>query len=75
MRNKLVKKFEPLRRQLTGKNSYPCGISTRSVETGDETKQYRIITGQENDRKRIGCCLGRDYRRTIREDDAYPSAY
>src|SRR6266536_627927 len=74
MRNKLAKKCESLRRQFAGKNGYPRGISTRSVETRNEAKPNGIITDQKDDRNCTGRRPSRGHRRAIRENRSYPSA-
>ena len=51
-RNKLMQQFEPLRCQFAGKDSDPGDISSRPVETRNETKPDWIIAVQENDRDR-----------------------
>ena len=63
-----MQKSESLCRQCTGQYRHPGDISTRPIETRDETEPNGIIAGHEGDRNRIGCRLGRDHRRAIRED-------
>src|SRR5713226_2031940 len=75
MRNKLAQKIEPLRCQFVGKDRHPSDISTRSVEARDKTEPNRIIAAHDDDWNCTGRRLGRSDRRTIRENDRYPTIY
>jgi hypothetical protein len=74
-RNQLIQQFQPLRTKVAAaKERHARKIALRSVETGDQTHFYRIVTDDEHDRDGRAGGLSRLHRIAAANDHRHLAA-